>query len=126
MPRFALLVHDSPRGLHYDFFLEEGVALKTWSLPRLPEPGLEIPCDALADHRSIYLQYEGPLSEGRGTVARWDQGTYVVERWTDDDIRVKLTGNKYAGGVELRRQAGRWIFTWLEERQGEPSTGLTC
>ena len=75
-PRFALLIHESPRGLHYDFFLEKGDVLKTWALTQLPAPGLEIPCDALADHRPIYLDYEGPISEGRGTVTRWDQGTY--------------------------------------------------
>ena len=112
MPRFALLIHDSPRGLHYDFFLEDGDVLKTWALPHLPEPGLEIPCEALADHRPMYLDYEGPISGGRGTVARWDQGTYSVERWTDDEIVVELAGAKLAGRVELRRQAGQWRFEW--------------
>ena len=107
MPRFALLIHDSPRGLHYDFFLEEGEVLKTWALPHLPEPGLEIACEALADHRPIYLDYEGPISGGRGTVARWDQGTFVIELWTDDEIIVELAGAKLAGRVELRRQAVR-------------------
>ncbi len=75
MPRFALLTHDNPRGLHYDFFLEDGEVLKTWALPRLPEPGIELPCDALADHRPIYLDYEGPISgwprHGR-TLGPWD------------------------------------------------------
>ena len=94
MPRFALLIHDSPRGLHYDFFLEDGEVLKTWALPHLPEPGCEIPCEALADHRPLYLDYEGPISGGRGTVARWDQGTYSIELWTDDEIIVELAGRQ--------------------------------
>ena len=34
MPRFALLIHDAPRGMHYDFFLEVGDVLKTWALPQ--------------------------------------------------------------------------------------------
>ena len=115
MPRFALLIHDGPRGPHYDFFLEAGEVLKTWALPRLAEPGLEIPCTALADHRPLYLDYEGPISGDRGMVTRWDQGTYSVELWTDDEIIVALAGNKLAGRVELRRQAGQWQFQWKTE-----------
>ena len=112
MPRYALLIHDSPRGLHYDFFLEDGAALKSWALPRLPEPGLEIACQALADHRSIYLDYEGPISSGRGTVTRWDQGTFVVGSWTESEIVVALAGTQLAGRVELRFEGGQWRFEW--------------
>ncbi len=115
MPRFALLVHDSPRGMHYDFFLEAGDVLKTWALPQEPEPGLEINCEALADHRPLYLDYEGPISGGRGTVAGWDRGTYSVEAWRDDEIIVALAGSKLAGRVALRRTAGQWRFQWKTE-----------
>jgi hypothetical protein len=115
MPRFALSVHDSPRGLHYDFFLEAGETLRTWALPCLPEPGQEIPCDALADHRGMYLDYEGPISGDRGTVARWDQGTFILQSWTDGEVLVELAGKKIAGRIELRMLAGQWRFTWREE-----------
>ena len=122
-PRFAPLIHDTPRGLHYDFFLEKGGVLKTWALTQLPELGLEIPCDALADHRPIYLDYEGPISGGRGTVTRWDQGTYLVEVWSDDEIIVEITGAKLVGRVELRRRADlfqHWQFIW---QPGNSKTG---
>jgi hypothetical protein len=115
MPRFALLVHDSPRGLHYDFFLEAGDALKTWALPQLPSPGEPIECESLPDHRPIYLDYEGPISGGRGSVVRWDRGHFEIEAWSDVEIRVDLAGEKLAGRIELRRtpeQAGRWRFVW--------------
>lgn len=112
MPRFALLIHDSPLGLHYDFFLEDGEVLKTWALPHLPEPRIEILCDALADHRSIYLDYEGPISGGRGTVTRWDRGIYSVELWTDNEIHIELAGAKLTGHVKLERQAEQWRFKW--------------
>ena len=112
MPRFALLIHDSPRGLHYDFFLEKGGMLKTWAMPHLPKPGLEIACDVLADHRPIYLDYEGPISGSRGTVARWDQGTFVIATWTENEIVVELAGAKLVGRIELRLEAGQWRFKW--------------
>jgi hypothetical protein len=120
--RFALLFHDSPRGPHYDFLLEAGESLKTWALPQTPEPGLEMPCEALADHRPLYLDYEGPLSGGRGTVARWDHGTYAVEHWSDEEIIIVLAGTRLAGRVELRRQAGQpsnWRFQWKTAQHPE-------
>jgi hypothetical protein len=118
MPRFAVLIHDSPRGLHCDFFLEQGDSLKTWALPRIPEQGLEIIGDALDDHRLLYLDYEGTISGGRGTVTRWDQGTFFVRRWTGDEISVEVDGSRIAGRVELRRQTSspqKWLFRWLRE-----------
>jgi hypothetical protein len=117
MPRFALLTHDSPRGLHYDFFLEEGGMLKTWALPQLPEPGREMACESLADHRLLYLDYQGPISGGRGTVVRWDQGTFTIRTWACDELLVELAGAKLAGRVELRRQPespSQWQFLWQE------------
>jgi hypothetical protein len=51
MPRFVILRHDSPRGVHYDLMLEDGDVLKTWALPQPPEAGVEMVCDALPDHR---------------------------------------------------------------------------
>ena len=114
MPRFAILIHDSPRGLHYDFLLEAGEVLKTWALPKIPEPGKEIECEALPDHRLVYLDYEGPVPGNRGTVTRWDAGTYSVEIWMNELILVGLCGEKLAGKIELRLvpgQSGRWRLT---------------
>ncbi len=106
-----MLIHDSPRGLHYDLLLESGDVLKTWALPSIPAPGDDIECEALPDHRLIYLEYEGPISGNRGTVTRWDQGTFSVTTWTDDEIALLLAGEKLAGQIELRLmpdQCGRW------------------
>jgi hypothetical protein len=114
MPRFALLIHDSPRGLHYDFLLEAGDMLKTWALPRLPEPGVEIACEALPDHRPLYLDYEGPISGGRGTVSRWDRGEFITHVWSELEINAELAGERLTGRIELRRldDTGRWWFLW--------------
>ena len=103
MPRYAILRHDSPRGVHWDFLLEMGPALKTWALPRPPEPGVEMTCEALADHRLDYLDYEGPVSDDRGSVARWDRGTYRVDRRSDRELVVDLSGEKLSGRAALSR-----------------------
>ncbi len=95
---------------------KRATALKTWALPQEPEPGLEINCEALADHRPLYLDYEGPISGGRGTVMHWDRGTYLVEIWSNDEIVVALAGSRMTGRVELQRKAKQWRFQWRQEK----------
>jgi len=117
VPRFVILRHDSPCGEHFDFMLEAaGDVLKTWALPRPPEIGVEMQCEALADHRIEYLDYEGPVSGQRGAVTRWDQGTYTRERHSDAEWIVQLTGERFAGRASLLRSErdpsrGRVSFT---------------
>jgi len=124
MPRYAILIHDSPHGLHYDFFLEAGESLKTWALPQPPEPNLEIECNALADHRLLYLDYEGPISGDRGTVQQWDRGAYFIEIWSDEQIIVRLSGEKLTGRLDLLRLRGqteRWRLTFRSIKGVEPA-----
>ncbi len=114
MPRFAILRHESPRGLHWDLLLEAGGVLRTWALERSPDATGEIPCQKLADHRLAYLEYEGPVSGARGSVTRWDRGTYRVERESDNELAVELTGERLNGLANLRRSAegaGRWLVS---------------
>jgi|YNPMSStandDraft_1061717.scaffolds.fasta_scaffold00672_2 hypothetical protein len=74
--RFVVLEHDSPRGRHWDLMLEQEGKLRTWALAAPPDTAGPIPAEALADHRLAYLDYEGPISGGRGQVRRWDAGLY--------------------------------------------------
>ena len=113
MPRYVVLQHDAPRGLHWDFMLETGSALVTWALPLPPNANHESPAQSLADHRIDYLEYEGPVSDGRGTVVRWDAGTYELIERTDNRLVARLFGEKLIGQVELTRLPGRsdrWQF----------------
>lgn len=112
-PSFVILEHDSPRGLHFDFMLEAEGTLKTWALPHMPRPDVEMTCEALLDHRIDYLELEGPISGGRGSVARWDHGTYILLRQTDREWIVSIEGTKIQGHVTLHRASpteNRWIF----------------
>jgi hypothetical protein len=76
--RFVILSHQSPTGEHWDVMLEAGSALATWSIPPQYPAGDSFTCSAirLPDHRKDYLDYEGEISEGRGTVSRISAGTY--------------------------------------------------
>lgn len=109
MARFVVLEHDWPH-LHWDLFLETGAVLTGWRLARPPEGGGPIPAERTADHRLAYLDYEGPVSGGRGRVQRWDAGTYAAATadaaWTIDFQGVRLRGR-----FVLRRIEGAtWVF----------------
>jgi len=105
MPRFVILEH-TWNGVHWDLMLEQGQALRTWALSEPIEPGRRLLANALPDHRLAYLEYEGEVSRGRGSVKRWDQGEYEVIEWTSDLIRVRCLGHHVSGVAELRRAGG--------------------
>jgi hypothetical protein len=114
MPRFAILQHDSPSGTHWDFLLDMDGSLRTWALPSMPEVNKEIACRPLPDHRMVYLEYEGPISDGRGSVTRWDAGTFVIERESDAEIVVVLQGAKLRGRAAISkspRDRSQWRFS---------------
>jgi hypothetical protein len=105
MPRFVVLTHDHPF-LHWDLMLEQGDSLRSWRLMRPPEDGEPIDAEPLPDHRLAYLDYEGPVSGGRGTVERWDGGSYeLIEA-------VRFAGRKLSGSASISRaEAGvAWVF----------------
>jgi hypothetical protein len=101
--RFVVLEHDSPRGRHWDFMLQTGPVLATWALSEPPDSGGVTICESLPDHRQEYLDYEGPISGSRGSVTRWDRGTYVVEHQSDMQLVVTLDGHRLSGRATLSR-----------------------
>ena len=103
MPRFVVLQHDGPQGRHWDFMLETGSSLSTWALAQAPGSAARIAARALPDHRLEYLDYEGPISGGRGAVTRWDQGTFHIERQAEGFLVVLLSGKTLCGRVTLQR-----------------------
>jgi len=112
MPRFVLLFHECPPGFrfpsHWDLMLESDGALRTWALSEIPSSiaaGTNpIPAQQLPDHRIAYLEYEGPVSENRGQVTRWDTGEYELVRESDQEISLLFSGQKLAGRWQLVRQ----------------------
>ncbi|MBC7350990.1 MAG: hypothetical protein H5U08_01420 [Thermogutta sp.] len=122
MRRFVILEHDSPRGLHYDFMLETATLLATWALAEIPVTGKIIPAQQLPDHRRIYLEYEGEISGGRGTVRRWDEGTYLLSKRTNLMLELVLDGNRLRGRAKLSLvdpECQSWRFEYWTE--GSPT-----
>lgn len=117
MPRFVILRHDPEPGssqrLHWDFMLEEGSSLLTWSLQDEPFPNCHISAEQLADHRLEYIDFEGPVSRARGRVSRWDAGTYEWRVRTLDELAINLHGQKLHGQVHLQRSSPdtRWVLS---------------
>jgi hypothetical protein len=98
MPRFAVLSHDWPFP-HFDLLLENEASLLAWRLSSWPpEPGCTF--ERLPDHRLHYLDYEGPVSNGRGRVLRVDAGQF---EWIapPPPIQVQLASDRFTGPLEL-------------------------
>jgi hypothetical protein len=122
MPRFVILTHDHPH-LHWDFFLEEGDVLRGWRLTEEPVPGKPIAATVQADHRKLYLDYEGSVSGNRGQVTRWDSGDYTIEppsrkaslraSRVGAQLILQITGTRLRGRVELQHVSNEnWIWTF--------------
>src|SRR5262249_45116639 len=108
MPRFVLLDHDHPEP-HLDLMLEVGEVLWTWRLQAPPGEGGPGPAVRIFDHRPFYLDHEGPVSGGRGTVTRRDGGECVWLEQAPGRLAVRLAGSRLRGRLTLTHQEGdRW------------------
>jgi hypothetical protein len=102
MNRFVLLEHRW-QGVHWDLMLECEGALRTWAIDQPIVAGALLPARALADHRLAYLDHEGEISRGRGSVRRVDRGVFESIVWDPERVRVRLAGAQLVGEAELRR-----------------------
>ena len=79
--------------------MEVGAILRTWKLFTLPKYDTEMIAIASFDHRLVYLDYEGPISDNRGSVTRFDSGSFdwitnENRRNSDKTLRSKAHGNR--------------------------------
>jgi DNA ligase D-like protein (predicted 3'-phosphoesterase) len=121
--RFVVQIHDAST-LHFDFRLQVGDVLKSWSVPKGPsadpsDKRLAVPTE---DHPLEYEEFEGVIPEGEyggGTVIVWDRGTYEPlshdrkgrpvdfgESLAHGHARFRLHGAKLRGEYALTRFRG--------------------
>ena len=107
MPRFAILAHDHPVP-HWDLFLEDCAVLRSWRLFGVLMPGVAVPAEATPEHRLLYLDYEGFVSEGRGQVTRVDAGTFDWETQSPEIMPMRIFGQRFQGRLTLVKHSVGW------------------
>jgi len=89
--RFVVLRHKGVASPHFDLMIETAPALPlaTWRCSDWP-PKADTQFERLPDHRRPYLDYEGPISRGRGSVKRIAAGDCTINGQTEAAIDVSL------------------------------------
>lgn len=115
MSRFALLEHTTRDGVHWDFLfqLADVERLPTWRLTRNPllASGRPIAAERIADHRALYLDFEGEISGDRGTVRRVDGGGVTVARFDPTAGELHLRGLRLIGRAEWTTDGPLTLWT---------------
>ena len=119
MPRFVLLHHvvppTFPRPSHWDLMFEVGDSLRTWAIekPLLPDAPQILTATKLANHRIEYLDYEGPVSNERGVVARLAHGEFEILSSTNTLFEAELRGENLSGVLRLGAATkSDWSVEW--------------
>jgi hypothetical protein len=106
--RFVVLRHafpsDHPREDHWDFMFERDGTLTTWALNEWPQSGQPFTARQLPPHRLHYLDYEGPLSDDRGSVTRYDAGTCRWVASQKNKVVLEVLGERLHGTLEFTKQ----------------------
>lgn len=130
--RFVVLRHDvgpccdRTKETHLDWMFATGEALATWSTKWITdlENSFTTSCQKLADHRLIYLDREGDLGEGRGSVHRMIAGEYmqVTSALAEVTFKAKLCWQTDCG---VNRGLLEIVQRWEEKvPESEPSLEL--
>lgn len=105
--RYAVLHHSGVSEPHFDLMVETlpGSMLATWRSAGWPIESAA-PLKRLRDHRRLYLDYEGDLSGGRGTVMRIAEGTCEVEIGENAVWTIRLLSGAPPQTLVLRQVEG--------------------
>jgi bifunctional non-homologous end joining protein LigD len=108
--------------LHWDFRLERDGVLVSWAIPKglPPDPKVNHLAVQTEDHPLEYADFSGGIPAGQyggGQVSIWDRGSYQLEKWTDREVKVVLSGERVQGRFVLIHTGGK---QWLIHRMDGP------
>lgn len=121
-PRFVVQEHHAT-ALHWDFRLEKNGVLVSWAVPKgIPvDPATNHLALHTEDHPLSYIDFQGDIPEGEyggGKVILWDAGTYDEEKFRDDEVIVRLHGQRVEGKYVLFQTKGnQWMIHRMDPSQ---------
>lgn len=124
--RFVVQRHQASH-LHYDFRLELGGVLKSWAVPKGPSlnPAQKRLAVMVEDHPVSYINFKGTIPKGNygaGTVAIWDNGTFVAVDKKHEPISEKQALSKIKKGelkflLKGKKLKGEFVLVRLKDEQ---------
>ena len=118
---FVIQEHHARR-LHYDVRLERDGVLVSWAVPKgVPDdPAVNHLAVHTEDHPLEYGSFEGEIPRGQygaGSMTIWDHGRYETVKWAKNEVKIKLFGQRVAGGYTLFQTGGK---QWMMHRERQP------
>ncbi len=123
--KFVVHKHIQAEGTHWDLMLanafaseldeKNSVKLATWKFDVPPVTRNFRPFligKRIFNHRKVYLEYEGIISNNRGRCEIFDRGTYTLVDVRDNLLKIHISGQQLKGLFVLEKFSGQETDCW--------------